>query len=71
MKRSATVILCRKAVRYTGNLCKRLRVNQEKEPAEQQQKRRREGKAPVNQQKFIDGSFSEGQDASMYATFRA
>lgn len=52
MKRSPTVILCRKAVRYSGNLCKHIRVNQEKEPAEQQQKEEEGGRIPSEPTEF-------------------
>lgn len=48
-------MLCRKAVRYSGNLCKHIRVNQEKDPAEQQQQRKGEGEIPANQPNFTDG----------------
>lgn len=52
IKRSPTVTLYRKAVRYSGNLCKHIRVNQEKELAEQQQWRGGEGRSPSEPEKL-------------------
>lgn len=49
---------------YSGNLCKHIRVNQEKKPAEQQQKRKEEKELPQKLCNFTDGAdFLESQNS--------